>query len=67
MEKLDEQINVRRQEFNTLVEEGKVLGRELSEATSTQTNQELTAMISKLTTDNAALLEKVEKFRSGGI
>ena len=67
MEKLDEQINVRRQEFNTLVEDGKVLGRELSEATSTQTNQELTAMISKLTTDNAALLEKVEKFRSGGI
>jgi hypothetical protein len=67
LEKLDEQINVRRQEFNTLVEEGKVLGRELSEATSTQTNQELTAMISKLTTDNAALLEKVEKFRSGGI
>jgi fumarate hydratase class II len=60
LEKLDEQINVRRQEFNTLVEEGKGLGRELSDATSTQTNQELTAMISKLTTDNATLLEKVE-------
>jgi hypothetical protein len=59
LEKMDEQINVRRQEFNTLTEESKELARMLGDATASQTNEEIMAQIEKLRLDNEILLDRL--------
>jgi 26S proteasome regulatory subunit (ATPase 3-interacting protein) len=67
LETLDEQINVRREEFNKLIEDNKSLTKQFAEATSTQTNTELKAIIERLTRENKENAERVVQFRSGGI
>ena len=64
---MDDQINVRREEFNTLNEEAKELKKKLDEATMQHTNAELKAMIEKLMLENEVLEKKVDAFKTGGV
>ena len=64
---LDDQINIRREENNTLSDKVKGLEKELKEVTSSQTNDELVKLIKKLQEENEVLDKKVDSFKSGGI
>ena len=67
LDSMDEQINVRRLEFNDLIEKNKALEKELKEATSSLSNQQLADLVTKLTSENASMSQRVHDFRSGGI
>lgn len=64
---LDEQINVRREEFNALAETTKGMTKELTAATDSYTNDQLISMIEKLKVENKDLDERVNAFKYGGI
>lgn len=64
---MDDQINLRREEFNELNDTNKNLKKMLEEATNSYTNDQLRNMIEKLKNENEEMSGKVSAFKSGGI
>lgn len=60
-------MNLRRVELNELVEQNKVLDKQVKEVTSTSTNQQLVDLVAKLKIDNEDLEKRVNAFKTGGI
>ena len=55
LEAMDDQINIRRDEYHKLNDETKELNKALTEATASQTNSQLSDMIEKLGKENESL------------
>ena len=67
LDSLDDQINVRRTELNTLLDSNKANDKVLKELTVTQTNDQLADLLTKLTSDIESLETRLSAFKTGGI